>query len=743
MKHFFLILLSVLGLGLGSAEGASIITVPVTPAPNQWMVFRKTIDVAGDPSDNTLRIAADSKYWLYVNGQREVYEGQLKRGPNPKDTYIDYVHLRHLKKGSNTIAVLVWYYGKHGFSHRNSNTGGLYFDLAVGKRHYGSDKSWKAALHPAYYTPAGDVPNFRLPESNIGFDARKDIPDYFSPSFNDSAWGDAVETTPEKADWNKFYRREIPQWKDYGIKSYPSERREGDKVICALPYNCQFTPVLTVKAPSGKVIDIRTDCYHTGGPGGEPNVHAEYVTRDGEQTYESLGWMNGHEAIYTVPAGVEVVSLGYRETGYDCAFAGSFLCDNQDLNTLWKKSQRTLYVTMRDNYMDCPDRERGQWIGDVSNEMVETFYALSPSANLLTRKCAREFADWQKPDSVLFAPVPAGNWDRELPMQSMAFMGLGNWNYYLGSGDAATIKYVFPAAKRYMRKWKIQDNGLVEYRPGAWDWGDWGSDADMQSMCQEWFSITLQAYARQAELIGEVKEAKWADAAATKLNDAFRSKFWTGKGYRFDTYKERTDDRTQSLAVLSGIATPEQYPAIREIFRTTEFSSPYMERYVLEALCKMGYYQDALDRMQRRFKLMIDSPITTLWELFDTRELHGSYNHAWSGGPLIILSRYIAGVSPIKAGFETFQVKPELCNLKYVNTVVPTVRGNIKLDVNQASGYQMKLTVPRGTKAEVLLPEKYAKYSVNGRTRKPAIAKTDSTRRLLKLKEGTYTITAE
>ena len=223
MKHFFLILLSVLGLGLGSAEGASIITVPVTPAPNQWMVFRKTIDVAGDPSDNTLRIAADSKYWLYVNGQREVYEGQLKRGPNPKDTYIDYVHLRHLKKGSNTIAVLVWYYGKHGFSHRNSNTGGLYFDLAVGKRHYGSDKSWKAALHPAYYTPAGDVPNFRLPESNIGFDARKDIPDYFSPSFNDSAWGDAVETTPEKADWNKFVRREIPQWKDYGIKSYPCQ----------------------------------------------------------------------------------------------------------------------------------------------------------------------------------------------------------------------------------------------------------------------------------------------------------------------------------------------------------------------------------------------------------------------------------------------------------------------------------------------------------------------------------------
>ncbi|MFR7465122.1 MAG: hypothetical protein ACLUVG_09725 [Phocaeicola vulgatus] len=30
---------------------------------------------------------------------------------------------------------------------------------------------------------------------------------------------------------------------------------------------------------------------------------------------------------------------------------------------MWEKSQRTLYITMRDTYMDCPDRERAQWWG--------------------------------------------------------------------------------------------------------------------------------------------------------------------------------------------------------------------------------------------------------------------------------------------------------------------------------------------------------------------------------------------
>ena len=34
--------------------------------------------------------------------------------------------------------------------------------------------------HPAYYVPQGEQPNYRLAESNIGFDAVKDIP-FMSP----------------------------------------------------------------------------------------------------------------------------------------------------------------------------------------------------------------------------------------------------------------------------------------------------------------------------------------------------------------------------------------------------------------------------------------------------------------------------------------------------------------------------------------------------------------------------------
>ncbi len=118
-------------------------------------------------------------------------------------------------------------------------------------------------------------------------------------------------------------------------------------------------------------------------------MFAEYITKDGEQEYENLGWMNGHEVIYTIPAGVEVISLAYHETGYNCSFAGSFECDNSDLNSLWKKSQRTLYITMRDNYMDCPDRESTMDWRRVKRDGRSVLFPFAERKPIDTQMCTR------------------------------------------------------------------------------------------------------------------------------------------------------------------------------------------------------------------------------------------------------------------------------------------------------------------------------------------------------------------
>ena len=120
----------------------------------------------------------------------------------------------------------------------------------------------------------------------------------------------------------------------------------GGVIRARLPYNAQVTPYLTstLRTPVPSSL-FQTD--RTGENGGA-SVRARYVTRAGDQEYESLGWMSGNEVQYTIPAGVQIVKLGYRETGYDADFRGSIQLQTTELNTLWTKAQRTLYINMRD-----------------------------------------------------------------------------------------------------------------------------------------------------------------------------------------------------------------------------------------------------------------------------------------------------------------------------------------------------------------------------------------------------------
>jgi hypothetical protein len=332
-------------------------------ASNSWTIARNTVYINQLPTQSLVRMAVDSKYWMWINGEIVVREGNLKRGPNPTDTYYDEIDVKkYLKLGQNTFAILYWYFGKDGFSHTSSGKSGLIFELFLDSTlALKSDKSWFTMPHPAYRAEDfGTKPNWRLAESNIVFDASRDSIDWKATQFNPPTWsGTMVCGNAGDKPWYKLVPRPIPLWKDYGLNNYVkiekiSTHPNNDTIKAYLPYNAQITPYLKVKANKGLIIEMLTDNYMGGG---EPNVKSTYLTKQGWQDYESFGWMNGHIVYYIVPKLVEIEELKYRETGYDTEFVGYFDSDNKDLNTLWEKSRRTLYITMRDSYMDCPDRE--------------------------------------------------------------------------------------------------------------------------------------------------------------------------------------------------------------------------------------------------------------------------------------------------------------------------------------------------------------------------------------------------
>ena len=673
---------------------------------NTWMCFYKKLSIDNVPGELIADISADSKYWLYINGKTVVFEGNVKRGPDENSGYYDSVDIApYLKEGENVICALVWYWDNEtSYSYKSSGQGGFIFEAIGEDVAIISDSSWKVKRHSAYIDSPLYPPNYRLPEYSIYFDAREDIGNWTSADYDVSAWEDATEyALGGEGAYGKLYPRGIPFLKDYGLKDYENsadyenytvKKLFGEKITVDIPYNTQLTPYLKIIAPAGKKIRITTENTLIGA------VSTTYITKEGEQEFEALGWFNGEHITYKIPKGVTVVSLKYRETGYDSEFSGNFVSDDEFLNSLWQKSLRTLYVTMRDNFMDCPDRERAQWWGDVTSEMIMTMYSMDSNSYLLYQKGVEAMLSHIDDTKVLQTVVPISGDFFELPVQQLAGI-VGFMTYYEYTGDKAFVEKVYDASLEYLRLWEIGENNLVVHRSGSWDWPDWGKKADMTAIENAWVYYALSAVEQMAEILDE-DDISFIAQRKEAIEEGYKS-LWTEEGFRSDDAK-KPDDRANALAVLSGLATKEQYGTILEVLKSTKNSSPYMEYYVLEALCTMGEYETARDRIKDRYEGMVNEEYSTLWEFWNSWQ--GTMNHAWSGGPLVIMSKHFAGIAPFEAGYEKVKIAPQYTLSDNITCTVPSVKGLIILSYkNTSEGYVIDVTIPEDIEAVLYVPE--------------------------------------
>jgi hypothetical protein len=668
---------------------------------NNWHCFRKDFHLEVRPKQARAAIAVDSKYRLWVNGKLIIREGGLRRGPTPTGTYYDELDLAgHLRKGRNVIAVLVWYWGRDGYSHNDSGAAGLLMSLSAGTGpsavRIGTDSSWRMHRHHAFQ--AVPETDYRLPEWSIHFDARRDLPGWEQPGFDDADWPAAMEKAdPGRGVWGELERRPVPFFRDFGLTRItdPPPARKGVSAV-PLPHNMQLAPYIEVDAPAGRTLRITTERSPEGG------LDARYTTRKGRQAWESPWWLSGQELRVEVPRDVKVLAIGYRESGAGCEFSGRFRCEDDDLNVLWDKSRRTTYLCLRDNFMDCPDRERGQWWGDAVNEILQGFYGFGSEFGAHARKGMLEIARWQRRDGALMTPMPSGNNRRELPCQMLAGVWI-MWQYYEYTGDRKAVGVVYPHVLRYLTEvWgRRMDRRGVAACEGDWIWVDWGEKQDPLRTANALLVIALDSVIAMAELLGRADDLTPLRRMRAKVARAAARHLWTSDVFG-------PGDRANALAVLAGLVPPEKAESVRDRLLEVEDASPYMERFVEEALFRLGDADAALERMRRRYMPMIRHEYTTLWEAWDLDSLQGlaTPNHAWSGGPLYLLGAYAAGIRPLRPGFGRFRVAPQPGGLRRIDCTVPTVRGRIVLALrDQARSLKLKLTCPPRTAAEVGLPD--------------------------------------
>ena len=674
---------------------------------NVWMCFYKSVMLEAVPDTLTAHISADSKYWLYINGETVVSEGSVKRGPAKGSGYYDSIDIApYLKEGENSVYALVWYWdNEKSYSYSGSGQGGFIFEAVNEDISIVSDNSWRVKRNEAFVDSSLYPPNYRLPEYSIYYDARKASDDRISAASDAAAWENATEyALGGEGVYGKLYPRGIPFLKDFGLKSYENsaeyenytvKKLFGEKITVDIPYNAQVTPYFRISAPAGKKIRITTENTLIGA------VSTTYITKEGEQEFEAPGWFNGEHITYKIPKGVTVLSLQYRETGYNTEFSGNFICDDEFMNSLWQKSLRTLYVTMRDNFMDCPDRERAQWWGDVTSEMIMTMYSLDSNSYLLYQKGVEAMLSHTDESKILQTVVPINGEFFELPVQQLAgIVGFGT--YYEYTGDKAFLERVYDASLDYLKLWEIGDNNLVIHREGSWDWPDWGSKADMTAIENAWFYYALTSVEKMADILGKEGDLPFISERKESIGKGYEA-LLTEDGYKSGDVR-KPDDRANALAVLSGLAKEEQYGTIKKVLTETKNSSPYMEYYVLEALCKMGEYEEARERIRDRFWDMVNEDYSTLWEFWAAWQ--GTKNHAWSGGPLVIMSKHFAGIAPLSPGYEAVEIDPQYTLSEVMTCTVPSVKGLITLDYKKTDGeYVINLTLPEGIRTVLYVPD--------------------------------------
>ena len=687
-------------------------------AEDSYVAFRKTFTLDSIPASVTACISAESKYTLWVNGVLKVLDGSAKRGPTPVDCYYDEIELDGFSAGENTITVLVAFNGRSGYSSvtpvlKNEDgdeepQAGFLFEAWIGDQLITSDPTWKCLRLPTYRNAAtarGEYQSYpmgvQLAERNLWYDARHDIGVWYSNDFDDSAWENATPIAkPGQLPFGSTYRSLFlpPRFGDLtdfaNSSDYIGKTLESDTTLeLLLPENTQFTFAFELEALEGQRLTIYTDSYQSWNDG-IASFKDTYITKDGVQSYEQYPWRSGSRLYIEAPAGVTFRKLQYRMSGFNADPTPSFTSSDERIDMLWQKAWNTINICIRDSFMDCPDRERAAYAGDAANQGVSALYGYDTTSLALIRKSLLTALGWTGTDHVISSQIP-GNNTRELPNQTLALIDLG-YVYWMYSGDEQTVRDFYRMAVDYLELYEMKD-GLPVNRAGDWNWCDWGNyiDGELLQVC--FYYLCLNDMLKIADDLSIAEDLDFLTERIRSIEESFRQVYETPDGYRSPGARQ-IDERANAMIAYCGLVDETEYDRITDILMTTYEASPYMERFVLESLGKMGRIEEMKTRMLDRYAQMIDDSATTLWERFVKEE--GTFNHGWSSGPLYVISRYIAGIRPTSAGWTSYEIVPSNVLESFACTV-ETVRGTISLE---KSGNTVTVNVPCGG-GKIILPD--------------------------------------
>lgn len=546
--------------------------------------FRREIDVTETPGTLPVRVSADSRYVLWVNGS-EIGRGPIRSQPY-RWTYDEYDLAPFLSQGRNVIAVLVTYYGvENAFWQAARVADGLGADACLivdapeQWRDLATGPAWTARVFDAWTTVPGRGLLAALPIEVV--DLRR-VDERWLLAGGTRDWeaahvaatthpGGGRRTRPPVYPYGGLRPRGIAFLGGDTVQARPmpvrrlTSRVEGepvDVVLRALERPCvdegDHDDALTVgpdepvllrfdfgrvvsgylgidfEAPAGTVFDAafleRTDL-----DGGDrrfvPRAGARVVATGGVGRFRALepNGLRTAAILVTPPSSgaVRVTGVWLREELYPFSGNASFSSSDPELDRLWAAGARTVGLNSSDAFMDCPTRERRAWVGDA---VVHTAVHLVANEDWRLIERHLELADSPRPDGLLPMSV-AGD------VESAGRYSIPDWSlhwlhalmlYARASKRRGFVRRRLPSAQRVLEWFETyaDGDGILADVP-EWPLGDWSSvfTSGRSAFLTALWVRGLREFAELSEWVGNTGNAQWARALVVPATQAFEG-FW-------------------------------------------------------------------------------------------------------------------------------------------------------------------------------------------------------------------------
>ncbi len=676
---------------------------------NRHMLIRKEFDVSRAFDECLIDITGDDYYKLYINGQ---FVGQ---GPAPgyyfHYNYNRYDVSKYLKEGKNVISVHLYY---QGLVNRVWNSGdyrqGMIAEvIADGDCIVSTDSTWKYIISRAY---TGQTTGYET-QYLENIDSRLEERGWKELSFDDSHWKNACENI---TDDHKFYLQETPSVQVYEEK--PLLVQEIERGHYLIDFGHELTGQFKMEAcgKEGQVIEIRHgEEVEDGSVRFEMrcNCHyQEFWTLSGKGTdvlefYDYKGFryveVIGSEDVINTNSFSAIVRHYPMESV--CRFSSS----DDLLNNIWEICARGVKFGSQEGYLDCPTREKGQYLGDLTVTAHSQIY-LSGDLRLF-KKAIKDFAL-----STVICPGIMGVAPGSL-MQEIADYSL-QWpmsliRYYEQSGDIKFLEEMYPIAENlysYFKKYQCSD-GLLENVNEKWNLVDWpdnlrdGYDFELKDPigpgCHNVINAFYYGFVKDVNRIRDILGIEYEDETS-HIKKSFIQKFYNSSSRLFVDAEGSSHSAVHSniLPLLFDLVPEEAKKDVVSFIKTKGFScGVYMAYFLLKALARVGEYRAVYDLITSKDEYswanMIKEGATTCFEAWGKDyKWNTSLCHPWASAPISVLIEDIVGLTPAEPGWKKIRFSPHIPHcLSSLTLEVKVKSGKIKVEKDNG---ELKLEVPDG-----------------------------------------------